>query len=377
MDEEKNIIEEETEAFTDLMTRSERKEWERTKQLEIDEQMKQELEEKIEITSDNKPESNRAKRKKLREERIRKNKELRNKEALTNNNEVEEIINDTKPLISIEEVTVAEETEEKQEDLVVGDVTKSQIFTEETLLNIEEEKDLVNDEPNKFNPIFPLGISTILLFLYLAYIIFNSNYTENLFLIINGISLFLILFIFGITVLCNRKLMKVFAIINTIFIISFIIFNVVSINNWNWYDKKEKKTFEDVIEKQPEKEVVIKKEYSCSTTDNTIEVTINIKNDIISELRRIEVFENESIAEEMKSYFEDTNGFKATLSEKTLMTEYDFSILDINQYKLMIKEYNDAFREPTDFSYIEKNQINYEKYIEIELNGFVCMKKEG
>lgn len=381
MEEEKDVkLNEDTAAFTDLMSRSERREWERARQEEINKQLDDEKESIVEVikdVSEDKKESKKDKKRRQKEENKNKNSNE------SENKIVDEIIKDEEPIKLIDEIDDDSELEAKTNELNVGELSKTQsipIITDEMKESLFYDMDNLKENNKSFNPIPLLGIGLIVSFIYFIYLVFVSDCNINSFLIINGSILLLTILIFCITTLVNKKAMKVFTIINLILIICFIGFNILSIFNWHWFDNTDKEKIVDNSNNNKDNNPIdnaVETSYLCSNKENSIEVNIKEKNGYITHLKRIEVYENKSIAEEMKSYFEDTLGFSATLSEETLLTEYNFDALDINQYKIMIKTFNDAFTIETDFSYITNDKIGYVKYKEVELAEFTCIKKEA
>lgn len=377
MEEEKDVkLNEDTTAFTDLMSRSERKEWERVKQEEINGQLDSSKDNKTEAIDEIK-ESKKDRKKRLKEDNKRKHEGIDSNEKKI----IDEIIKNEEPLKLIDNKDEMIEVDAKTNELKVGEISQTQsipVIAEKMKEPIFDDVD-INDNDSEFNPIPLLGIGLILSLIYFIYLVFVSDYNINTFLIINGSILLVTILFFCITTLVSKKNVKIFAIINLVLIICFISFNVLSIFNWNWFDKTEpKKTISKNSNdnKKDDDEKVIETSYLCSNKENSIEVTIKEKNGYITYIKRIELYENNSIAEEMKSYFENKPGFTATLSDETLLTEYNFDMFDINQYKIMIKSFNDAFTLETDFSYISNDKIVYTKYKEVELEGFTCIKKE-
>lgn len=360
--EEKNSEFENTDSFVDLMSRSERKEWERNKKHNI---------EKDNTIDNNTINENGNEKDEKKESRKDKKKPVKDKKIELNDHvkvEADNIIKDNEPLKPIEEDE--NEIETRTADLSVGELGKTQI------LDIKEE--MFEDEDISKQSLSPIPFLTLFIigsFAYLIYIILKSSYNDSIFLFINcGILLFIII-VFGITTICSKKYIKWFTIVNIIMFICFILFNILSILNWNWFeDSKKNANDNEKNASNVEKKMVINN-YSCTTAENRIQVNLTETNGYVTNLQRIEIFENESIAIEMKTYFENTDGFMATLNEETLTTEYNFNILDTNQYKIMTKAYNDSFTLETDFSYIENDKIIYSKYKEVELVDFICTKK--
>lgn len=302
-----------------------------------------------------------------RSERKKLEREKNNENTLEDQSKIDSIIKDNEPLTPIvQDIT---DDEHKTSELLIGELSNSKIIN--SLEDIDEEEKI----SNPLSPIPFLFIFVIGCFLYFIYLIIFSDYNNNLFLYINSGFLLLIIIFFGITNICNKKYIKIFTAINIILFFSYIVFNILSIINWSWYQKEDNINSKNNDNISDTKKEDIVNTYICTNNENSIQVNITTNNEYIINLQKNQIFENESIASEMKTYFEDKNGFAAVLNKNSLITEYNFNIIDINEYKLMIKNYNDTFTIDTDFSYITDNKILFSKYKEIELKDFKCTKK--
>ena len=54
---------------------------------------------------------------------------------------------------------------------------------------------------------------------------------------------------------------------------------------------------------------------------------------------------------------------------------FDFEKLDINQYKNMIREYLEYYRDSSDFTYVKEDKIIYSTYKDTELKEMECTEK--
>lgn len=211
-----------------------------------------------------------------------------------------------------------------------------------------------------------------------------TDFNHNAFLIVNSIIIIFFTFCFGITTLCNKKHVKVFAIFDLLIILGFIIFNGISMTNYeNIYNKietepvqKEEKPEEEIkIDNKDEEKII--NEYSCINEEKTISVSIKEENGYILYLKKEEILKNNSLALANETFYKDIEHITTNVEDKTLTIEFDFNNLDINKYKEAIQKYNDNYRLDSDFSYIENDKVNYEKYTTLELNNLTCTKLEN
>ncbi len=55
---------------------------------------------------------------------------------------------------------------------------------------------------------------------------------------------------------------------------------------------------------------------------------------------------------------------------------FDFNSLDINQYKVVMRNYLDFYRTTSDFNYVEEEHINFNTYKDSELKDFECINEK-
>lgn len=245
---------------------------------------------------------------------------------------------------------------------------------------LEEFSDLDEDDASGgFNPVIPIGISLIFIYAFFIYIAVATDFTNSTFLTINIIILSILTLFFGLTTLSNKKHVNVFAGIDLVIILSYILFNGISIISYDdMYKEKEinKKPIEEkeeqkpVVEEKPEQ--VEKHIYNCENENSTLNITYNTENQYIVYIKRVEIFNDEDATNEISSYYKDINGINVKEEGKEITLEFDFNKLDINQYKLAVTKHNDSYRLESDFSYIENNKILADEYKNLELKNLTC-----
>ena len=245
---------------------------------------------------------------------------------------------------------------------------------------LEEFSDLDEDDASGgFNPVIPIGISLIFIYAFFIYIAVATDFTNSTFLTINIIILSILTLFFGLTTLSNKKHVNVFAGIDLVIILSYILFNGISIISYDdMYKEKEinKKPIEEneeqkpVVEEKPEQ--VEKHIYNCENENSTLNITYNTENQYIVYIKRVELFNDDESTKEISSYYKDINGINVKEEEKEITLEFDFNKLDINQYKLAVTKHNDSYRLESDFSYIENNKILADEYKNLELKNLTC-----
>lgn len=360
----------ETGAFLDLMTKKERKRWEK-EQAKLKEEEKSLEERKIDEEKNANIEEN---TKEIKSDII--NEEIETKDEFEKD--------DTNSLESIAETITQEEKEaELEKTKQILNITQEITTTNE----LENKEEHTEETTISFNPTIPLGITLILLFVSYIYLSLFTNYNNITFLIINSIILGFLTLCFGLTILSNKKHVKGFAIFDLIIILGFIIFNGVSIINYkNMYNKVVEEVEsndnqnEDIVNKpnnKDEEENKIINEFICLNNDETIELTIYEENNYIVSLSRTETFKDEETMNKIIKFYEDIDGIEIDTTNLTLTLEFNFNILDINQYKIATENHNNYYRLEANFDYIEDNTINYEKYIDIEAKNLICKKVEN
>jgi len=168
---------EKTASFTDLMTRSERKQRQREKKAELKESLNEKIN-KIDKTVNKKKEN------------IDKNKEEKTEEYLSR----------TKNL----------------------DLTKKlEVNLKE---NVKEERKIKGS-----SPVTDIGVFVLIALGYFIYTLLFTNYLDNeLFLLIDAGVILLMFILFGITILTSKKNNKALAIVNFVILLLFIVFNMLT-----------------------------------------------------------------------------------------------------------------------------------------------------
>lgn len=342
-----------TSDFLDLMSRSERKAWERSQKEKATGEKKSE--EKSEKTS--------------RQEKYKLNQEEK---------EVKTILKDKKPLEPIKEEQM-ENTQSiksvEEEELEVGELGKTQHFLNMTseitsILSENVEENLFEEKkkPSKFNPITWIGLLIILCFGFFTYLVISSGYDEELLLLIDSGFLLGIIFFFGISIVSNRKWMKVFSVFNFLVILAYAGTNAFLLYDFET-NKKEKE------EPTPVKEET--KEYSLNCSSDTISFDIQSKDNNIIRIEKKETFTTDEELNEITKIFENQEGIETKLEDKNLTVIFDFEKLDVNQYKVVMRNYLEYYRSSSDFTYVEEDKLLYDIFKESELQDFKCTEKEG
>lgn len=198
-----------TGSFTDLMSRTEKKEHERMKEEEKTRELKEIL-----MNDDDKKEEKR--RKKQKEKLIKKEEKRLEKEALKNVSQ--EIKNNTL---------------DKDNDL--NNIGKTQKFLDLTneikLSMLNNVNDNIKDTKPKKIGIGNIIITDILIIISLAYyiysILFTNVQTSQLYLLIGGLIILCMIMFFCISIISNRTISKLFSILNYLIFIGYILFNLI------------------------------------------------------------------------------------------------------------------------------------------------------
>ena len=148
----------------------------------------------------------------------------------TNNNDIEEMIDErkksTKDLtIQLEKAKQEYKSIEKNED---DELSKTQILelTRQMKFNL---KDNIKEERKKgYNYITFIGIFILIALAYFIYSLLFTNYLDNeIFLLINCGIILLMFLLFGITLLTTKRNNKFLAILNFLILLGYIAFNVL------------------------------------------------------------------------------------------------------------------------------------------------------
>ena len=135
-----------------------------------------------------------------------------------------------------------------------------------------------------------------------------------------------------------------------------------------WNSVKEKKK-----EEEPTTEI---KKKSLTCTSSKIEMKINSKDNIITKIEKTQTFDNEEEQKEITNIFQKQNNIQIEAKENQLILTFDFQKIDSNQYKNIIREYLEYYRESSDFAYVKDDHLYYDIYKETELKDFECTEKE-
>lgn len=194
-----------TASFTDLMSRTEKKEHERLKEEEKTRELKEIL-----MNDDDKKELKKEEKRRLIEERKRKKQEQKiNKQENDEDNSKD--INKTENLGRTQRFL---------------DLTKE--IKVSMLNNVDE--NIQNKKREKLG-IGNIIITDILIIISLAYyiysILFTNVQTSQLYLLIGGLIILAMIMFFCISVISTRLLSKIFSILNYILFIGYILFNLI------------------------------------------------------------------------------------------------------------------------------------------------------
>lgn len=374
---DKNRQFEETGAFLDLMSKREKKRWEK-EQKRINEQEHNDDNTAVNVNEDNTVVN-------VNESQVT-NEVIAETEINNSSNENTNLEEEPKENIHNESPQLEEnkKVEQQKEDELEKTKKILEVTTEINTVNSINDEDSnteldEDDTSGGFNPVIPIGISLIFIYAFFIYITVATDFTHNTFLTVNIVILSILTLFFGLTTLSNKKHVNVFAIFDLIIILSYILFNGISLISYDdmYKDKKdenkvitEEKEEKPIVEKEPEQ--IEKHIYNCENENSTINITYNTENKYVTYIKRNEVLANTEIADEISSYYKNINGITVEVDDKEITIEFDFNALDINQYKIAVTKHNDSYRLESDFSYIEENKILTEKYQNLELKNLTC-----
>lgn len=392
---DKNRQFEETGAFLDLMSRREKKRWlKEQKKLKNTEDTnnynKEIIPNDIEINDGENNEIQSENKNLVENEITEDNKNLdttkdsKDEEQEDNQNDAISEIKEVETVVEKEETKNIETTAEQNKETEELEKTQKilEITTEINTINNQdnEDDDLDEDDASSgFNPVIPIGISLFFIYAFFIYISIATDFTNETFLTFNIIILSTLTFFFCLTTLSNKKHVNTFAVIDLVIILAYILFMGISLVSYDDLYKegkvdkkpiKEEITQKPTIDKKPEN--IEKHIYSCENENKTLNIIYNTENQYITYMKKIEVFNDEEIANEISGYYQDISGITISNNEKEVTLEFNFNSLDINKYKVAITKHNDAYRLESDFSYIENNKINANKYKILELKNLTC-----
>ncbi len=341
MDKNDNDKFEKTSDFLELMTRSERKAWERAQQEDKDKVVVEALGSKEETSPEKKKKTRFSKHKEEKEQ----------EEQLQNVNTSE---------IQVGEIGKTQQFLELTSEIATTIVNN----TQENLF--EEESSDFKTPKKVFNPITWIGLIIVCCFGYFLYIVLSSGYDQDIILLIDSAFLLGMVFLFSISILCNRTAMKVFSILNLLIALGFIGTNIYLLTDW---EKHQKESNTNVPEEQ-----ILEETYECSLDSEYL--LFKRENNYITYIEKSFPFTDEENLEQLKEIFKEQDGLTIKKEENQLLVSFDFSKLDINQYKVMIRSYLELYRESSDFAYVEDNKIIYTRYLD-SIKDYTCTKKEG
>lgn len=367
---------EETGVFLDAMSKRERKKWEK-------EQAKLKLEQALNVKDNKKEAKEISSESDLKDEEIIKQQDFKEEDRLESELEETEKVNDeeVEPIgVTISSEELEQELEKTREIMSITQELPTKIKTRSQKYDLldEEDNDLVK---NSFNPVPLIGFSLFIAIAGFIYLVLFSNYDNDLFLYINAGIVVLFTLFFSLTTLSNQKNVKIFAIFDLLIILALVIFDGVSIVNYdNIYNKVEIKNEsknDNTIknESKPESEEKIINEYNCINSDNTITILITEENNYITYLEKSEIIEDKDILNKLKEIYENKAGISSTINSNQLITKFEFTKLDFETYQEVIEKHNGYYRLDSQFDYIENGKINYTKYVNSELGNFTCTKK--
>lgn len=367
---------EETGVFLDAMSKRERKKWEK-------EQAKLKLEQALNVKDNKKEAKEISSESDLKDEEIIKQQDFKEEDRLESELEETEKVNDeeVEPIgVTISSEELEQELEKTREIMSITQELPTKIKTRSQKYDLldEEDNDLVK---KSFNPVPLIGFSLFIAIAGFIYLVLFSNYDNDLFLYINAGIVVLFTLFFSLTTLSNQKNVKIFAIFDLLIILVLVIFDGVSIVNYdNIYNKVEIKNEsknDNTIknESKPESEEKIINEYNCINSDNTITILITEENNYITYLEKSEIIEDKDILNKLKEIYENKAGISSTINGNQLITKFEFTKLDFETYQEVIEKHNGYYRLDSQFDYIENGKINYTKYVNSELGNFTCTKK--
>lgn len=367
---------EETGVFLDAMSKRERKKWEK-------EQAKLKLEQALNVKDNKKEAKEISSESDLKDEEIIKQQDFKEEDRLESELEETEKVNDeeVEPIgVTISSEELEQELEKTREIMSITQELPTKIKTRSQKYDLldEEDNDLVK---KSFNPVPLIGFSLFIAIAGFIYLVLFSNYDNDLFLYINAGIVVLFTLFFSLTTLSNQKNVKIFAIFDLLIILALVIFDGVSIVNYdNIYNKVEIKNEsknDNTIknESKPESEEKIINEYNCINSDNTITILITEENNYITYLEKSEIIEDKDILNKLKEIYENKAGISSTIKGNQLITKFEFTKLDFETYQEVIEKHNGYYRLDSQFDYIENGKINYTKYVNSELGNFTCTKK--
>lgn len=201
-----------TGSFTDLMSRTEKKEHERMKEEEKTRELKEIL-----MNDDDKKEIKQANKRKLqKKKRIAKEEKRLEKEAIKDINK-----------------ELKDNTLDEDKDLInLGKTQKFLDLTNEIKLSmLNNVNDNIKDTQQKKFGIGNIIITDILIIISLAYyiysILFTNIQTSQLYLLIGGLIILCMIMFFCISIISNRTVSKLFSILNYLIFIGYVLFNLI------------------------------------------------------------------------------------------------------------------------------------------------------
>lgn len=201
-----------TGSFTDLMSRTEKKEHERMKEEEKTRELKEILmndDDKKEIKQENK-------RKKQKERIIAKEEKRLEKEAIK---DIQKELKDN--------------SLNKAKDLASLDKTQKflDLTNEIKLSMLNNVNDNIKDTKQKKFGIGNIIVTDVLIIISLAYyiysILFTNVQTSQLYLLIGGLIILCMIMFFCISIISNRTISKIFSILNYLIFIGYVLFNLI------------------------------------------------------------------------------------------------------------------------------------------------------
>ncbi len=163
----------------------------------------------------------------------RKNREIEKKEENNSNDDIIDMVSERKKSTKDLTLELEKAKEEYSKSNKEEDLNKTQILdlTRQMKFNFEETKKENNKQKKKgVSPLNIIGEINLLCIGYYIYLLAFTNYeeTETNYILTGGIIVLLVL-LFGLSVVTGKKINKFFMVLNVLAIIAFIVFNIYTL----------------------------------------------------------------------------------------------------------------------------------------------------
>lgn len=163
----------------------------------------------------------------------RKNREIEKKEEKNSNDDIVDMVSERKKSTKDLTLELEKAKEEYSKNTKEEDLNKTQILdlTRQMKFNFEETKKENNKQKKKgVSPLNIIGEINLLCIGYYIYLLAFTNYQESeTSYILTGSIIVLLVLLFGLSVVTGKKINKLFMILNVLAIIAFISFNVYTL----------------------------------------------------------------------------------------------------------------------------------------------------